>query len=566
MEMREILKTLDEYYASNDIQKAYQFLLEQLEIAMKKQRDDIVLAILSELIGYYRVTNQFELGNQIAQHALKIIMSHGLENTIAGATTYLNIATLYRAQAKYQDALSFYQKTEEIYKQQLNLNDERYASFYNNVSLLFQEMGEYQKALDYELKALKYIQQIEDCEVEQAITYTNLSQIYFSIHEHQNARDCLYKAIELFKCYAKNDPHYFAALASLAQSYYLDCNYQKALEIYDQVLDGLKKIYGKNKDYQTVLENRNKVEKEMSAINGLELCKKYYLTYGKPMIEKKFPQLIPYMAVGLCGFGSECLGYDDEISRDHDFGPGFCIWLPREQYEKYHHVLQVEYDHLPKEFMSIKRRTSNHGDGRVGVFCIDDYFLQFIGHLPETLEDWLYIDVNGLIACTNGEIFEDHYQVVTKLREKLHYYPEDIRIKKLASAIAKMAQSGQYNYARCKKRGDNVAMTLALSQFIDETLSAIYLLNRRYKPYYKWSYHGLKDCHVLKDIKPLLNDLVINSDQKEIIIEKICQKVISELKRQGLTDYDGDFLDDHAMVIMSHIEDEMIRNKHVMEG
>ena len=43
-----------------------------------------------------------------------------------------------------------------------------------------------------------------------------------------------------------------------------------------------------------------------------------------------FSEVMPYMAAGFFGEGSECLGYDDEISRDHDFFPGFCIFLPGE--------------------------------------------------------------------------------------------------------------------------------------------------------------------------------------------------------------------------------------------
>ena len=65
-------------------------------------------------------------------------------------------------------------------------------------------------------------------------------------------------------------------------------------------------------------------------MNGLELSRAFYEEHGKPMLEEQFPQLLPLLAVGLFGSGSECFGYDDETSRDHDFEPGFCLFLPDE--------------------------------------------------------------------------------------------------------------------------------------------------------------------------------------------------------------------------------------------
>ena len=62
-------------------------------------------------------------------------------------------------------------------------------------------------------------------------------------------------------------------------------------------------------------------------MKGLELARKYYEEYGIPMLENEFPETRKYLAVGLVGSGSECLGYDDKISQDHDFEPGFCIFL-----------------------------------------------------------------------------------------------------------------------------------------------------------------------------------------------------------------------------------------------
>ena len=66
-------------------------------------------------------------------------------------------------------------------------------------------------------------------------------------------------------------------------------------------------------------------------MKGLELSHKFYLEYGAPMIHEQFPDLESVIAVGLVGSGSECMGFDDAISKDHDFEPGFCMFLPDEE-------------------------------------------------------------------------------------------------------------------------------------------------------------------------------------------------------------------------------------------
>ena len=63
-------------------------------------------------------------------------------------------------------------------------------------------------------------------------------------------------------------------------------------------------------------------------MQGMELSKKYFEEFGRSMLEENFKDILPYLAVGLTGSGSECFGYDDEKSQDHDFEPGFCIFIP----------------------------------------------------------------------------------------------------------------------------------------------------------------------------------------------------------------------------------------------
>ena len=88
-------------------------------------------------------------------------------------------------------------------------------------------------------------------------------------------------------------------------------------------------------------------------MKGLELSQKFYETYGAPMLHTQFAPFEEIIAVGLCGSGSECFGFDDEISRDHDFEPGFCLFLPGEDVidRRTSFLLERAYAKLPKEFL-----------------------------------------------------------------------------------------------------------------------------------------------------------------------------------------------------------------------
>ena len=62
-------------------------------------------------------------------------------------------------------------------------------------------------------------------------------------------------------------------------------------------------------------------------MKGLELARGYFYDECLPRLRRELPAVLPHLAAGLVGEGSDCFGYDDHVSRDHDWGPGFCIWL-----------------------------------------------------------------------------------------------------------------------------------------------------------------------------------------------------------------------------------------------
>ena len=85
-------------------------------------------------------------------------------------------------------------------------------------------------------------------------------------------------------------------------------------------------------------------------MKGMELARGYYEECARDQIAATFPQYAGRIAVGLVGEGSECYGYDDSYSQDHDFGPGFCLWLDADTAKAIGRDLQRLYDQLPKEF------------------------------------------------------------------------------------------------------------------------------------------------------------------------------------------------------------------------
>ena len=311
-------------------------------------------------------------------------------------------------------------------------------------------------------------------------------------------------------------------------------------------------------------------------MKGLELARKFYEQHGKPMLGGQFSHILPFIAVGLTGSGSECYGYDDDVSQDHDFEPGFCIFLPDEAVVDRKTAFELEraYSKLPKEFMGFKRSViSPVGGNRHGVIRTADFFEAKIGKRDGVLspEEWLSLPDYVLAEATNGEIFFDNYGEITRIRESIAHYPEDVRLKKLAGNLLLMGQSGQYNYKRCALRNETAAAQLSVFEFAKATLNTAFLLSEKYMPYYKWSFRALRELS--PDYKALASDLeyLLSSGNDETqlkkkceIIENICTDISQKLKEQGIADAVGADTEWLAYAVNDMIKDNAIRNMHIL--
>lgn len=307
-------------------------------------------------------------------------------------------------------------------------------------------------------------------------------------------------------------------------------------------------------------------------MKGLSLCRSYFQSVGLPMLEKEFASDLKRIAAGLVGDGSECFGFDDEISQDHDWGPGFCLWLTPEDHARIGGKLQDAYNALPSTFQRYgPRQTSEWGNGRVGVFEIGTFYQRFIGRNqpPATYDQWLALPETALAACTNGEVFHDPLGRFTAFRKALAFYPDDVRLKKIAARLMSLGQSGQYNVPRCLKRAERFGAHYALTKFAADFISAIFLLNRRYMPFYKWMHTAVRDLEIMgRWTYSQVAGLIEPGDISDKIdrIERMSTVLIVELQRQGLTDGKSDFLVDHGPEVQARIIDPGLRERNVWVG
>ena len=305
-------------------------------------------------------------------------------------------------------------------------------------------------------------------------------------------------------------------------------------------------------------------------MNALSLSRRFFFETAEPSLKVSFPQVYEHIATGLVGNGSECFGYDDELSRDHDWGVDFFLWLDESRREFIPRLREWKAELFEKSPPAFPRERSDHG-AYIGVMTAGDFYKSLIGYPegPDDMMSWRRIPEENLAMATNGDVFMDNAGVFTSTREKLlRHYPEDLRRKKLAAKCMAIAQTGQYNLDRCYKRQDWVTYQAVLARFADSVIAAVFLLYRVFKPYYKWAYRRMTELTPLGgQIGPVLMRIAeacgTSADlyeQHKRDIGDICAMLVSELQRQGLSSSDDWFLATHGEELQRSIEDSFLRS------
>jgi hypothetical protein len=220
---------------------------------------------------------------------------------------------------------------------------------------------------------------------------------------------------------------------------------------------------------------------------GAELSRSYYEHVVGPLVRRRWPGLP--QAAGRLGSGSDVLGLDDGMSRDHDWGLRLNLLVPTEAVADVDahltECLPDEYEGHPTRFPTTWDPGMRH---RVQVETARDLAVSRLGLDPTgdlDVEDWLSLTGQAVLEVTAGEVFADDAGELHGIRKRLAWYPDDVWRHVVATDWARLAQELPF-VGRTAERGDDLGSSVVAARLTGVALHLGHLLERRWPPYAKW--------------------------------------------------------------------------------
>lgn len=257
MQAAQILERADALFAAGRGTEAAALLESACEQARQNGDWQTRLTLVNELMGYWRATGRLDRAWACADEARMLLEEHGISRTLAGVTTVLNIATVFRADRKPREALALYREVEQVYLAQNLQADCRLGGLYNNMAVASLEAGERQQALTCARAAVSALAGAEDAAGERATVYANLAAVLMQADPPalDEAETCIEQALSLFREEDPANPHYGGALSAGAYLAFRRGDEDRAIELYREAMEVTRRAFGENRDWQRLAAN-----------------------------------------------------------------------------------------------------------------------------------------------------------------------------------------------------------------------------------------------------------------------------------------------------------------------
>ncbi|HEY6406445.1 MAG TPA: DUF4037 domain-containing protein [Ktedonobacteraceae bacterium] len=255
-------------------------------------------------------------------------------------------------------------------------------------------------------------------------------------------------------------------------------------------------------------------------IPGLELSRLFVEEAIHPILSEHFSDLAH--AAALIGTGSDVLGFDTDMSTDHDWGPTVLIFL-REQdaylADKIRGVLSFNLPHMfcgypvndaeardEPETRLMQLTTEGVLNHRVFITTLRAFCLRYLAYdidQPLDAADWLTFPSQKLRAITAGAVYHDGVGQLTELRKRLAWYPHDIWLFLLASGWQRIGQE-EHLMPRAGFVGDELGSAIIASRLVRDVMTLCFLMEKQYAPYPKWFGTAFKQLESAGVLAPIL--------------------------------------------------------------
>jgi len=211
---------------------------------------------------------------------------------------------------------------------------------------------------------------------------------------------------------------------------------------------------------------------------GLALCQAFYRDCVAPVLARSFPELAHSAAV--MGRGSEVLGFDDELSRDHDWQARVSVFLAPDDHGRRATAVRSALEaRVPAAFGGYPTA--------VEVVTVRGYFTDRLGldvDAELTVRDWLATPEQQLAMYTAGAVFHDELDLHA-VRDRLARYPHDVWLYLMSAGWWRVHPEGNL-VGRTGSVGDELGSALIGSRLVTDLVRLCFLMERRYAPYPKW--------------------------------------------------------------------------------
>lgn len=237
-------------------------------------------------------------------------------------------------------------------------------------------------------------------------------------------------------------------------------------------------------------------------MSGGELARRFHADVVAPLLARAMPGL--GYAAGRLGSGSDVLGFDDAMSRDHDWGCRLTLLVDdSDAVPQIAGLLERElpgfYQGHPVRFPVTWdfSRTHNVDAATVAGFATSRLGVDPTRGLP--VPDWLVLTGQSVLEVIAGPVFTDRTAQLAPVRAALRWYPPDIERYVLAAGWQRLSQEMPM-VGRTAERGDELGSRLLSTRLAGDLMWLAFALSRRWPPYPKWRGTAFQALGIAQDL------------------------------------------------------------------